>query len=410
MTGVNNSMYSEPWCKPLFCLLEYNSTDKDGLTWIPLQKDLHIEHIIPAAHKNYKEWDHITDEMFELWGNSGANLTLLGGSKNIEASDNPFKDKINVYKGKGLYQNKNTKVTGYNITQKIVADFDSNKYNQEWNQAAIIDRWEWFCSEVAEILQIDTEAISFQAKMFVEPNKRNPLKESKTKEIVKPDAQKNETIYPDKSHFEIGKFDLDSLISQEEQNKWLNSNEAYKFGKYQLKDLKLQKDSGKKLSDLETYGVFRSEILPFLQAYFSKCIIQPALTENRFWRISAMPDNRTLFRLNLTGHEVLTITKSEGAAIYSFHILADGITENDLIELGEELQTELYVSDHSYPSGNAKQLYIEVNNFTDAMELFKNPKIVNAIKTYNLRQMRKGSTNWPQNIELAKLILTDTVV
>jgi uncharacterized protein with ParB-like and HNH nuclease domain len=159
ISALNNSMYSEPWCKPLFCLLEYNATDKSKLAWIPLAKDLHLEHIVPVAHRNFAEWNGITDEMFEYWGNSGANLTLLGGAKNIEASDNPFKDKINVYKGKGLYQNKNTKVTGYNITQSIVADFDNNKYNGEWNEDAIRDRWLWFCNEVAEVLQIDTKSL-----------------------------------------------------------------------------------------------------------------------------------------------------------------------------------------------------------------------------------------------------------
>ena len=86
-------------------------------------------------------------------------LNMLFGSKNIEASDNPFKDKMNVYKGKGLYENKNTKVTGFNITQKIVADFDKNKYNKEWNEDAIRDRWQWFCDEVAEVLQIDTSSL-----------------------------------------------------------------------------------------------------------------------------------------------------------------------------------------------------------------------------------------------------------
>jgi hypothetical protein len=159
IAALNNNMYSEPWCKPLFCILEYNATDKSKLTWIPLAKDLHLEHIVPSAHKNFTEWDHITDDMFEYWGSSGANLTLLGGSKNIEASDNPFKDKMNVYKGKGLYENKNTKVTGFNITQKIVSDFDNNKYNQEWNEDAIRDRWQWFCDEVAEVLQIDTSSL-----------------------------------------------------------------------------------------------------------------------------------------------------------------------------------------------------------------------------------------------------------
>jgi uncharacterized protein with ParB-like and HNH nuclease domain len=159
LSSLSENIFDKPWSKPLFCLLEYNATDKSKLSWIELSKDLHMEHIIPSKHKNFKEWNHITKEMFDYWGNTGANLTLLGGSKNIEASDNPFANKMNVYKGEGLYKNKNTKITGYNITQRIVTDYDNGKFNKEWSEEAIIDRWTWFCKEVSEVLRIDTFSI-----------------------------------------------------------------------------------------------------------------------------------------------------------------------------------------------------------------------------------------------------------
>jgi uncharacterized protein with ParB-like and HNH nuclease domain len=168
MEALNNNMYSEPWCKPLFCLLEYNATDDSKPTWLPLTKDLHLEHIVPTGYKDIPAWKHITGEMFEYWGSSGANLTLLSGSKNIEASNNSFKDKMNVYKGKGLYENKNTKVTGFDITKKIVTDFVNKKFNQEWNEEAIRERWQWFCAEVAEVLQIDTTSLKTSREKITE--------------------------------------------------------------------------------------------------------------------------------------------------------------------------------------------------------------------------------------------------
>lgn len=165
--NLKNNIYAEPWGKPLICLLEYNATDTAKIAWIPLVRDLHLEHIIPTKFRNYPEWSHITDEFFEQWGNSGANLTLLSGSKNIEASDNPFKLKINVYKGNGLYQNKNSKITGYIITQKIVQDFDNKTYNEEWNETSIRDRWIWFCNELNEILQIETTELKKHAQSLL---------------------------------------------------------------------------------------------------------------------------------------------------------------------------------------------------------------------------------------------------
>ena len=115
---------------------------------------MHLEHIIPNKYANFTEWQHISESLFNRWGQTAANLTLLSGSKNIEASDNPFHIKMDVYKGLGLHLHKNDKVSAFMITQKIVNDFDQNTYQQTWNEQAINDRWAWFCKEVSEVLQI----------------------------------------------------------------------------------------------------------------------------------------------------------------------------------------------------------------------------------------------------------------
>lgn len=70
-----------------------------------------------------------------------------------------------MYKGKGLYEDRNTKITGFQITQSIVNNFEMNKFNKVWNEDAILERWQWFCKEVAEVLEIDTSsllAVSYQ--------------------------------------------------------------------------------------------------------------------------------------------------------------------------------------------------------------------------------------------------------
>ena len=55
-----------------------------------MTKDVHLEHILPRQYAQYPAWGHITKDMAAKWLNSVGNLTLLGGSKNIEASNNPF--------------------------------------------------------------------------------------------------------------------------------------------------------------------------------------------------------------------------------------------------------------------------------------------------------------------------------
>ena len=150
---------SFPWCKPLLLLLEYNVTDDSKLGFIELNKYLHLEHILPTKYERFDEWNHITKEVSAKWLNSAGNITLLSGSKNIEASNNPFDTKMNIYHGKGKYDDKNDKITGFLITQNIVKDFDSNKYDGNWNHESMVDRWKWFFKEVGELFEVDLSDI-----------------------------------------------------------------------------------------------------------------------------------------------------------------------------------------------------------------------------------------------------------
>jgi len=156
---ISNQAASEPWIKPLLLLIEYNSSDHSKLSFIEMKSDLHLEHILPKMYSNYDEWGHFSKELASKWLNSVGNLTLLGGAKNIEASDNPFAVKMQVYEGKGKYDDKNDKITAFLITQNIVKDYKQNKFNKEWNETSIIERWKWFFSEVEEILNIDFSEI-----------------------------------------------------------------------------------------------------------------------------------------------------------------------------------------------------------------------------------------------------------
>ena len=150
---------SEAWCKPLLLLMEYNHTDNAKLSFIELSKNLHLEHVLPQKHKSYPDWNHITDEFSATWLNSAGNLTLLSGSKNIEASNNPFNTKIKIYRGKGKYDNKNDKITAFYITQKILIDFETEKYDKGWTVQSMIARWQWFFDEIGEIFSIDASSV-----------------------------------------------------------------------------------------------------------------------------------------------------------------------------------------------------------------------------------------------------------
>ncbi len=62
---------------------------------------------------------------------------------------------MDVYKGKGKYDTKDEKISAFAITQQIVNDYNTNKYNQQWNLDAMTARWKWFFLEVGQLLEID---------------------------------------------------------------------------------------------------------------------------------------------------------------------------------------------------------------------------------------------------------------
>ncbi|MCI6153392.1 MAG: DUF262 domain-containing HNH endonuclease family protein [Fusobacterium perfoetens] len=140
----------EAWIKPLLIIIEYNLIDDSVCSFIRLDKDIHLEHILPKKYKTYKEWDYIDEIIENKWLRSIANLTLLSGKKNIEASNNPFSEKMKIY---SLGYSENT--TSFRISQHILNDYNNNKFNKKWNEEALKDRWYWILSQIEKVLDFD---------------------------------------------------------------------------------------------------------------------------------------------------------------------------------------------------------------------------------------------------------------
>lgn len=168
--NLNGDIYFDPWCKPLLAMIEYNQTDDSNLQFIEAwDKSLHVEHVLPRAFFSNTAWsDFHNDPIIGEWINTGANLTLLSGSKNIAASNESFGKKVRAYSGKGFYAETNEGVTSFRITQKIVDDFNSGAFNEEWNWAALHNRWNWFCGEVEQILSVDMSDMKHKTGLITE--------------------------------------------------------------------------------------------------------------------------------------------------------------------------------------------------------------------------------------------------
>ncbi|GAA8057016.1 DUF262 domain-containing protein [Helicobacter pylori] len=111
------------WLRPILILVEYFISDDPKPKRIQMDKNLHVEHILPQNPDPSSQWaKDFSEEERERYTYSLANLTLLGGKKNTEASNLDFKEKKEIYMGKPVVlDNKETfkVMTCYKMTIDI---------------------------------------------------------------------------------------------------------------------------------------------------------------------------------------------------------------------------------------------------------------------------------------------------
>jgi len=155
VNNLNGDIYFEQWCKPLLFMIEYNQIDNPPFYTMG-DRIIQTEHILPRAYEKNEDWHYAKEiDGIDEWIHTGANLTLLSGSKNLDARHYKFETKIKSYDGSGFEDAKDLKMSCFNITQRIVNDYNSNRFNKEWNVDSINNRWVWFCQQVESILEID---------------------------------------------------------------------------------------------------------------------------------------------------------------------------------------------------------------------------------------------------------------
>ncbi|WP_120863296.1 DUF262 domain-containing protein [Helicobacter pylori] len=132
-----------PYLKPILILVEYFMSDDPRPKRIE-KNDFHVEHILPQNPDPSSQWvKDFSEEERELYTHSLANLTLLGGTKNSQASNLDFKDKKEIYMGKTIKPNNKRTMTCYKMTIDI-----AHKYT-EWTPKSLEKRKE----ELIEIIE-----------------------------------------------------------------------------------------------------------------------------------------------------------------------------------------------------------------------------------------------------------------
>ncbi|RVY39604.1 DUF262 domain-containing protein [Helicobacter pylori] len=138
------------WLKPILILVEYSISDDPRPKRIQ-KDDFHIEHILPQNPDPSSQWvKDFSEEERELYTHSLANLTLLGGNKNSQASNLDFKDKKKIYMGEEIRSRK-TKTSNVMTCYKMTIDVV--QYT-EWTPTSLEKRKEELIKRIESVLAL----------------------------------------------------------------------------------------------------------------------------------------------------------------------------------------------------------------------------------------------------------------
>ncbi|MGL2823801.1 DUF262 domain-containing protein [Helicobacter pylori] len=145
-----------PYLKPILILVEYFMSDDPKPKRIQMDKNLHVEHILPQQPGSSSQWvKDFSEEERGLYTHSLANLTLLGGKKNNQASNKDFKEKKEIYMGNAvkLGKDKRGREEIFKVMTCYKMTIDVAQYT-EWTPTSLEKRKEELIQKIESVLTL----------------------------------------------------------------------------------------------------------------------------------------------------------------------------------------------------------------------------------------------------------------
>ncbi|GAA9703519.1 DUF262 domain-containing protein [Helicobacter pylori] len=143
------------WLRPILILVEYFMSDDPRPKRIE-KNDFHVEHILPQKPDLSSQWmKDFSEEERGLYTHSLANLTLLGGTKNGQASNLDFKEKKEIYMGNAvkLGKDKLGKKKPFRVMTCYKMTIDVAQYT-EWTPKSLEKRKEELIKIIESVLTL----------------------------------------------------------------------------------------------------------------------------------------------------------------------------------------------------------------------------------------------------------------
>lgn len=151
--SLNDDVYGESFLKPLLLSIDYDIREKTNTSFIIIDKYLHMDHILPQKFTTNDDWNNIDEGNGIEMLNKLGNMALLLYSKNEEALNHGFDDKIIAYKGLDVDGNNKSGASSFETTRVIISDYD--KGDKDWDTDHIKTREKYLKTEISRILDIE---------------------------------------------------------------------------------------------------------------------------------------------------------------------------------------------------------------------------------------------------------------
>ncbi len=145
------------WLRPILILVEYFMSDNANPAYIKMDDDLHVERILPQNPDPSSQWvKDFSEEERELYTHSLANLTLLGGIKNAQASNLDFKEKKEIYMGYAvkLGKDKRGRERTFRVMTCYKMTIDIAHHYTEWTPKSLEKRKEELIKIIESVLTL----------------------------------------------------------------------------------------------------------------------------------------------------------------------------------------------------------------------------------------------------------------
>ena len=175
--ALKDEVYGEDYLKPLFLSVEYANREVTNTTFVSINKELHMDHILPQAFAKDNDWNYIDKDEAAKYMNTLGNMALLHYKKNEEALNKGFKIKCNIYQGKNEDGTPNNSgVTSFETTREVTDVYE--KDGNLWNIEDIKRRYEKQMGRIETLLGIDESMIESDSVMS-EPSQATAKKTSR---------------------------------------------------------------------------------------------------------------------------------------------------------------------------------------------------------------------------------------